>query len=224
MNLGDLRRRLRGPMYLRDHEPPYNYEDETLDWGLNEALREAAVRASLTRADRVEIPLTAGEPLYGFPAGMTVLEVLKDRVCLASNPDLFLEEYSLRARAGVSLLRGLGTGTPRFYALDVVQAGAVRAIRFDPVPVAADTALLDVVRLPRPLVNDADVPEVPPVWHPDLLDWAAHLALGDPTLDTFDAGRSKLFADKFEAKFGPRLSAAELQRRQTDEPLAMIVE
>lgn len=223
MTLEELRTRLRGPGYLRDVEAPYLYDGDFLDWCLNEAQREAALRANLVREDSVEIPLTAGTAVYPFPDGIVVMQVLPDRVYLLSNPDVALREYSLRSRSQTGLLRNLGTGTPCYYALDSVD-GAARAVRFDPVPVKDDSALLDVVRLPLLLRNDADVPEIHPQWHPDLLDWAASLALGDPILDTFDAQRAAMFAARFEGRMGPRVTALEMNRRQTDQPLTIIVE
>lgn len=224
MNRKELLERLRSPLYLRDFKPPYLWSDDTLTTALNEAQREAALRAGLTRQDRLEVPVTAGEAVAAFPGGVVVLEVLPNRVWLDSKPDVALIEYSIRTRRQLSLMRDKAPGTPRFYALDVVDDYGGRAIRLDPVPDRDDTLCLDVTRLPYDLLSDSDEPEIHGAWHADLLDWAAKLALGDATLDTFDEKRAAQYEASFERKFGPRLSALELNRRQTEEPLTMIVE
>jgi len=87
-----------------------------------------------------------------------------------------------------------------------------RAFILVPTPTEARTIRLEVWRYPKvKLVYDADVPEIPELYHSKMLAWALHLAYDQQDTDTKDAAKAKKFADDFERDFGPPKNAQ--QRR-----------
>jgi hypothetical protein len=126
--------------------------------------------------------------------------------------------------------RSTARGTPYAYTLDKTKAGVgddtgifVRTIEFIGVPTAADTARMDVIRLPAMLEADSDVPEIDEIWHPDLIYGITALAYLKRDTDTYDPKKSERDMMIFEDRFGPRLSAVVLRERQTDVPLEAYV-
>jgi hypothetical protein len=219
---------------LDDTRAPYLWsDDELLDY-TNDTIRDAAIRASLTVQDDNTIVFTQNTDLtwkakYPLPSGY--LDVKSVR--LASNPNIVLSRSSMRRYETRYQGRPTETGTPTCYMLDKTQAGTgddyglqVRTITFVATPDAADTAYLDVVRLPELLdLGDLDgVPEIDEIYHPDLLHGITGLAYLKRDSDTFDPKKSARDMVEFTRIFGERIPASVMRERQTDVPLEMYVE
>ncbi len=229
LTLDDIRRRVRSR--LDDIAAPYLWSDiELLDY-VNDTVRDAAIRANLVVQDDVPVVFTQKVDLtwnakYALPS--STLDVKS--VYLLSQPTNTLSRTSFRRKDQYYQGRPTDTGTPFAYALDQTQAGTgtdsgifVRSITFIGTPVAADTAMLDIVRLPILLEAGDDVPEMDEIWHPDLIYGITALAYLKRDSDTFDPKRSERDFQLFEDRFGPRLPAIVIRERQTDVPLEMFV-
>lgn len=229
LTLADIRRRARSR--LDDLNAPYLWSDQELNDCINDTLRDACIRANLVVEDDVAIPFTQKADLtwnekYSLPSGYLDIQ----SVYLASRPTFTLTRTSIRRREEYYGGRSNYTSTPYAYALDKTKAGTgddegimVRTITFIGKPKAADTAYLDVVRLPLLLEADGDVPEIDEIWHPDLVFGVTGLAFLKRDADTFDQKKSDRDMALFEAKFGPRLPAVVLRERQTEVPYEMYV-
>lgn len=220
----DIRRRARSR--LDDSVAPYLWSDTELNDAIDDALIDASLRAHLTVQDDYPISLVANTGKYALPSN--TLDVKS--VYLASQPTLTLTRTSIRRREQYYGGRPTQNGSPWAYALDQTKAGTgddfgllVRSITFIGTPTAADTAYVDLVRLPAPLETDQDIPEIDGMWHPDLVYGVCERAYMKSDIDTFDPNRMQVNAALFEARFGPRLSAYVLRERQTEVPYEMIV-
>jgi hypothetical protein len=218
LTVADLRRRARAR--LDDELAPYLWSDnELLDY-INDTVRDAAVRASLSVQDDVPIVLIPGTNKYALPNSIQQVNA----VYLLSKPSNILRRTSFRAqreyRPAITQ-----TGTPHAYALDQTAAGTgdytgtfIRTITFINTPTLVDTAMLDVVRLPNLLKDDDGVPEMDDFWHPDLILGITGLAYLKKDADTFDPKRSVRDLQLFEDRFGVRIPASVMRERQTDIP------
>lgn len=230
LTLEDIRRRARSR--LDDTLAPYLWSDQDLLDYANDALRDACIQANLVVEDDIAIPFTQNSDLtwkykYPFPSG--ILDV--KAVYLASRPNFTLQRSSIRRREDYFSGRVIPKGSPTAYALDQTQAGTgdddgvrVRSITFLSQPTAADTAYMDVSRLPVLLQSNSDVPEIDEIWHPDLIFGICGYAYLKRDADTFDPKRSEDNFSRFEVRFGPRLPAVVLRERQVEVPLEMYVQ
>lgn len=229
LTLADIRRRVRNR--LDDTNPKYLWSDaELLDY-INDTIRDAAMRANLVVQDDIAIPFTQKADLswnntYALASG--VLEVKS--VYLNSLPSYRLFRTSYRRTEQYYGGIPIAQGTPYAYALDRTKYGTgddegiyVRAITFIGTPAAADTAYMDILRLPVLMENDSDVPEMDEIWHPDLVYGVTALAYLKRDTDTYDPKKSERDFAMFEERFGPRLPAVVIRERQTDVPLEMFV-
>jgi hypothetical protein len=126
--------------------------------------------------------------------------------------------------------RPSGIGRPHSYVLDDTTVGTgddygvrARAITFIGTPYQADTALLQVRRLPELLCDNCDSPEIDDIWIPDLIYGITAMAYLKRDTDTFDPQKSQRDFSVFDEKFGIRISAHAIRERQTDVPQAMMV-
>lgn len=229
LSLEDLKRRARSR--LDDEAFPYLWSDiDLLDY-INEAIQDACIRANLDVQDEVQIPFTQNIDLtfknkYALPFGTLYVKSVR----LASNPGRTLCATSLRQIERDTHGRPISTGAPNTYATDQTQDGRgqqcgirVRTLYFMPTPSVADTALVDIVRVPCDLENDSDVPEIDAVWHSDLIYGVTSLAYLKRDTDTFDEKKSNRDGAIFEERFGPRLPAVVIRERQTDVPLQIMM-
>ena len=229
LTLADIRRRVRSR--LDDTAEPYLWPDIELNDAINDALWDASIRAHLVVQDDIAIPFTQKADLtwnskYALSSG--ILDIKS--VYLASSPELTLTRTSIRRREQYYGGRPQQSGSPTAYALDLTLPGTgeaygqfIRAITFIGTPTKADTAYVDAARLPALLEVDTDVPEIDPMYHPDLVYGACERAYMKSDIDSFDADRMAVNANQFEMRFGPRLSACVLRERQTEVPYEMIV-
>lgn len=229
LTLADIRRRTRSR--LDDLKKPYLWSDEELLDYTNDVLREACIRANLVVQDDIQLPFKQNTDLtwkskYNLASGILDIQSVR----LASQPTYTLQRTSIRREEQWGYGRPVQEGSPWAYALDKTQSGTgvdagimVRAITFIGTPLEADTALLDVSRLPILLEQDDDVPEIDEIWHPDLIFGITELAYLKRDADTFDPQKSARDGAIFEAKFGPRIPAVVLRERQVEVPYEMIV-
>jgi hypothetical protein len=229
LTLADIRRRARSR--LDDTNLPYLWSDTELLDIINDTVRDAAIRAHLTVQDDIQIKFTQKADLtwnskYALPSAC--LDVKSVR--LSSQLGYTLYRTSTRRQETIFNGRPITTGKPYSYTLDTTKAGAgddegvyVRAIDFVATPTEADTALLDIERLPILLESDSDVPEIDEIWQTDLIYGITGLAYLKRDTDTFDPKKSERDFAIFEARFGVRLPASVIRERQTDVPLEMIV-
>lgn len=204
---------------LDDAVLPYLWSDiELLDYA-NDAEQEACRRASLlidesTAQDADAVPLctlavVAGTSLYTISKKIlrvrTAIPAVNN-VALMQKTENWLDEFYPNWRED--------TGTPVYFVQDKDW------IRFVPEPVADDTVTLNVIRFPLADMALAqgppeDSPEIPEEYHRDLTDWIAHRAYNKQDAETQDLLKSQIFEDRFERKFGPKLSAiTESNRRR----------
>jgi hypothetical protein len=229
LTLADIKRRTRSR--LDDTALPYLWSDTELLDLINDTLRDASIRANLVVQDDIAIPFTQKADLtwnskYAVPSGTLTIK----SVYLASNPAVTLEPTSIRRQEQLWAGRPTYTGSPFAYATDQTQAGVgddmgifVRALTFIGTPTGADTAYMDVLRLPILLCYDNDVPEVDEIWHSDLIYGVTALAYLKRDVDTFDPKKSARDFAVFEERFGPRLPAVVIRERQTDVPYQIMV-
>jgi len=229
LTLADIRRRARSR--LDDLVAPYLWSDLELLDIINDTVRDACLRANLVVQDDIPIPFTQKVDLtwnskYALPSGILSVK----SVYLGLLPQVSLTRTSFRRHEQYYGGRPVFDGTPYSYALDQTQAGTgddagifVRSITFIGAPTKADTAYMDVLRLPVLLESDGDVPEIDEIWHPDLIYGITALAYLKRDADTFNEKKSDREFARFEERFGPRLPAVVLRERQTDVPLDMTV-
>lgn len=214
---------------------PYLWSDEEIVDALNDALIDAATRANLTVQDNIQIPftqLTVDGPwndTYALSSRITDVRSVR----LQSRPYVTLTRSSVRRyeeRYGGRPYSS--SSTPTAYFLDITTPGKgvdkgllVRSIQFTPAPTKADTAIIDVARLPAELsVDDTDaIPEIDPMWQADLIFGITGRLYLKKDTDTFDPKKSEKDLAEFERRFGVRIPASVLRERQTDVPYEMIV-
>lgn len=88
-----------------------------------------------------------------------------------------------------------------------------------PIPTAAGTVKLTVVRLPlEAMTSDGDEPEINRRYHLALLDWVYYRCYAKNDADAFDPKKSKEGLDAFEREFGTKERASAMEeewQRQT---------
>lgn len=224
MNLGELLQELRENI-LHDRSDLVSgdddrlWSDETLVRYINEAHRRFA-RRSLVIRDAVtpevtQVTLLTGVETYNLhPAVFSIVSARHE----SSATDLPRIGHSLLSTEQVSntlffdinQLEALPAGAPvafstdEGFALDDDDSHSVVTLRVFPAP-SIDynntKLMLRVVRTPLESFDVAypnAVPEIPPDYHLDMLDWAAYLALRIIDRDAGDAKRAEGFAASFE--------------------------
>ena len=216
---------------LDDLRAPYLWDNWELDEYINITLWDACIRAALVVQDNIAIPFTqtvtgTWNATYALSPG--VLDV--QSVGLASRPTFRLPRTSMRRKEQYHHYRPTTTHGPYEYALDLTMQGIgeyenefVRTITFIGAPYQTDTAYVDIKRLPKHLEQDSDVPEIDPMWVPDLIYGITGLAYMKRDSDTFDPRRSEKDMAEFTARYGERLPAVVLRERQVEVPYEMIV-
>ena len=195
---------------LDDSAEPYLWADDELLGYLSRAEAEAAVRAGLlpfdTRdADPVIAPIAIVAGTREYVLDPRVLRL--DRAWLADdNRRLALVGEDELDRIGSWDWESL-TGTPVYG----VRWGD--RIRLSPVPEASGTLHASGVRLPAGALTLEGAPEIAPVFHLDLVDWALHLAYLKNDAETLNREKAADAAARFERVFGPRLTADQYRKR-----------
>lgn len=185
MDLSSLRQEAR--FRLKDEAQPYFWADDWLDDKINEAEREACLRARLIKDGSslvASLDLVAGQKRYEIDP--RIIDVL------SCEPE---------SSPGVS-----------FLGWTLSESELV----LDSAPAADGTLLMDIVRYPLgEMTEDGDCPEIRASHHLKLIDWVEHCAYSVKDAETFAPGESDRALARFEQSFGPRPSASvQVKQRQ----------
>lgn len=213
MNLRDLRAALRE--MLDDQTEPPLWPDETVDRKLNNAVREACIRARLLKDDAISkptlcsYPIVAGQVSVKFNPAILVPRsgALKGTAC---------KLWALMAEGMDKVCPGWDTdsgspGAPEYMVMDLAQ----KTIRLHPVPDVAYTLQLRVWRMPLDSERMKAEDSEPVIQIPDaeeLCHWAAHELYLKADSETEDKQKSAEHLALFEQRFGPRPSLLEMAR------------
>ena len=212
MNLGELRASLRE--MLNDVAEPQLWPDDTLNRYLNNAVREACIRARLLKDDADSLPTLCQ---LNFDAGQTRIKHAKEILVVRSGA-IDGQCGQLWAMTAESLDRrepGWDSsgeiGPPRYVVMDLAQ----KTLRLFPTPDVAGVLRLRVWRVPLDKELMARNDAVPVIALPDpeeLRHWAAHEAYLVKDPDANDDRRSANHLGLFEQRFGARPSLHEMAR------------
>ncbi len=186
MTLQDLRSLVRRRM--RDTSQPYLIDDDEIDANLNEAQREACIRALLIEDD------------------LTADIVTTDR------------RYAIDSR--IIDVSGITTSAGSTFADEWTLTEG--HLELSTLPAADDTLTLRCFRLPDDMASDSDEPEIRPVYHVQMADWAISLCYLLPDAETFDERAAKRYEARFVQSFGERPNAM-AQRNRRSKPAQCIV-
>lgn len=199
MNLGALIAQFRSR--ARDTVEPYLAPDTEVKTWLNEAQREAAIRARLLRDDYTpevcKIALTPGTQVYPLHpklyeiAGLRIKPLVGSprAICLKS-PE-WLDKYLPEWR---------DLTYPSEYAIQYETR-----IRIVGKIVAGDELEIDCYRLPLDdMHGNGDEPEIHEASHLHLVDWALYRFYGLPDAEVLDKDKERKALDDFEQVFGLR--------------------
>lgn len=185
MTLSDIRDLCR--VKLQDTKKPYLWSNDFLNEKINEAEREACIRARLitdVSSNVTSIELTTTEKRY--PLDPVVLDVID--CALESNPDSPIVGWTLTETELV----------------------------FAEYPKSADNLLMTVVRLPiQGMSEDEDEPEIRSHHHALLVDWVMSEAYMVHDSDGFDPNAAITHLQIFERNFGYR-PTANVQRKHRE--------
>lgn len=183
MNLLELRNLVR--TRIRDKVKPYLCSDDEINANLNEAQREACIRAQLIEDDEItQIEINTAERRYS----------LDQRI---------IDVFSISIGAD---------GQREFTDGWTLTEGQLILDRF---PGAADTLTLHCLLLPSAdMEGDEDEPEIRPVFHSMMADWAISLCFSAPDADLFNQSESDRYAAKFTQSFGERPNVLALRNRR----------
>lgn len=213
VNLGDLRAATRA--VLNDIVEPYLWQDDFIDHALNNAVREACIRARLLKDDEMTQPklcqytVQPNQPLIAFDP--TILVPRSGRMASGYHKLWALTAESMD-RVRPCWENSMETpGCPRFMIMDLSQ----KTIRLHPTPEIADTLNLRVWRMPQPtelMQADADTPVIQIPDAEELKHWAAYEAYLSPDGESAHTERAQLHLAYFEQRFGARPSLHEMAR------------
>ena len=204
--------------FLDDAVEPYLWSDNFLEKCLNLSEKEACRRASLliddsTASDSEDTPLplcsltiVAGTASYTM--SQKTIRILSIVPADTSRP---IEKKTKGWLDRFYPTWRTAEGAPIYY---LEKKGEITLI---PIPVANDTAELEVVRLPLSDMTIAGEEDsvIPEEYHFNLIPWMLHLAYLKPDEETLDIQKSDIYAAQFTEKFGPPLSAiTESNRRR----------
>lgn len=186
MNLADLRDACRTE--ADDIVQPYLWTDDQWNAFLNDAEREACIRARLIReseSDVAELSLSPDQTHYRLsPLIIDVLKLVDADGREITGWDLTEAELILSRAPSVSI--------------DAVMT-IERLPRND-------------------MTADGDTPEIGQMHHDRLIDWALHRAYLKKDAETYDPSRAQQYAAAFEASFGARRSASVLRKHKRKSP------
>lgn len=186
MTLQELRSLVRRRM--RDTGTPPLIDDDEIDSNLNEAQREACVRALLIEDD-VDLDVTTTDLRYKLAP-----EVIDVTGISTSAGNQFCDAWTL-TETHLELAR---------------------------LPTADDTLTLRCYLLPDDMVADADEPQIRPVYHVQMADWAISRCYLLPDSELFDEQASQRYEARFVQSFGDRPNAL-THRNRRSKPAKCIV-
>lgn len=200
--------------WLDDESKPYLWSDDALKRALNNAVREACLRARLLKDDAISrpelcrIPVKANQPRITFRR-----EILVPRTGRMQSGGCQL--WALTAESLDKLEphweSDTCASTPRYMVMDLAQ----KTIHLYPTPSADDVLLLRVWRVPLDKELMQDTQDEPVIKLPDaqeLCHWACYEAFIKKDAETQDTAKAGEHLATFEARFGSRPSLEEMAR------------
>jgi hypothetical protein len=195
---------------LDDEVQPYLWTNSYLVRALNDAEEQACRRAYvLIDKDTASVcQLTLSASVGSFTYHSRILQIR--RITIGS------ADYPLKQALVPELDEACGAwwsvqGVPENYVIETQGR-----IIFYPMPQSLDTATMEVARLPLNSMNVSGscVPEIPEMYHRDLLIWGKRVAYLKPDSDTFNKELADAAEQEFTARFGPLPSAKEERLRK----------
>jgi len=188
--------------------PPFWSDADVTAW-INEAEREAALRARLIRSSET-ISLAAGGREIDAPEGLTEVRYAEARLGDVSFPlhqvgydDLDLARPGWRSNVD----------QPSDFVHDE------KTIVFGCVANQDYEIHIEFYRLPSDdMAADDDEPEIHSRHHLQLLHWVEHVAFGIPDADMMDVQRSNSSEGRFDRYFGKRPDASTRRRQNANTP------
>lgn len=200
---------------LDDDVAPYLWSDPRLTSLLNESVSEAAIRARLLvesqREDICQITLVPNVSEYELHPSVVIIR----RAVLASEPSEPLLRTTTNSLDRHRCDWRAETGKPRY----LVRDAQTRHITVSPTPTAADVLHLTVWRTPTEdelMEDDEDAPCIDRLNHAHLFHWACYRALNKRDSEQNSTKDAANHLALFEAHFGPRPTARELQQLSID--------
>lgn len=213
MTLAELRAATR--TMLGDDTPQYLWPDPDIDRRLNNAVREACLRARLLKDDAVNPKSKVCRIAFGpgqvlVPHAPEILVVRSAIIPGCSHKLWALTAESMDRQEPLWETSG-ETGPPRYMVMDLVQ----KTLRLYPTPDAAGLLNLRVWRMPNAaemLEDDADEPVVVLPDPEELCHWAAYECYMVNDSETFNKDAAAAHLQLFESRFGARPSLHEMAR------------
>lgn len=211
-NLGDLLGVTRE--WLDDSVESFLWSDDELKRGINNAVREACLRARLLKDDAISrpelcrIPVRANQPRVSFRR-----EILVPRTGRMQSGGCRLWAVTAESLDKLEPQWESDTcaNTPRYMVMDLAQ----KTLHLYPTPAADDTLLLRVWRTPldKELMKGArDEPVIKLPDAQELCHWACYEAFIKKDAETEDPAKAGEHLATFEARFGARPSLEEMAR------------
>lgn len=217
MNVGDYIETFRRERV--DVEEPHFWSDDEIVDGLNGAVQEANERALLTEEwvnpDVCEVALSAGVGLYDLHR--SVLQIKQATYLGRCLREVSFEELHSSWRTS--------TGQPCEFVFLPAQGKSPPRVQLVPAPFDAGVLQLGVYRgALRPLDanNPSGVPDIPPRFHRQLLDWVYRCALLKQDAETLNQDKAAEHEAIFERNFGKRPDA-NVQRKRNDKRPPLVV-
>jgi len=209
-----------------DHAQPPLWDDPTVTAWLNEAQREACMRAHLIEDDSTSaiVNITAVNGQWEYPLDPRVQDVLRVTAChtLVGPPYSYKhvvrgyeedirhqwarDPDATRRPRHFAVFGDGGASTGRTLILDGIPDQTLDPIQFQ---LVVDRFPLEDMDSTEP----TDTPEISPRHHPDLVQWALHLAYQTRDMEGSAPERSTAALANFESKFGVRPDA-NVQRKR----------
>jgi hypothetical protein len=201
-----------------DEAQPYLWSDAEVGRYLDDACKEAAVRARLIRDATTatfdtepvcEIDVVANTHTYQLHPTIFDVERAKLDGDTCTLKLTSTEEMDRESPGWDSL-----TGSPKYLLID--HQGIGLSARLVPEPKKNDTLRLTVYRTPLKSVNSVDdEPEIPPRFHEHLVDWMIRCAYLKRDAETLDEPKAKDAEVRFTVSFGIRVDA-NVQRKHAN--------
>jgi hypothetical protein len=202
---------------LSDETQPYLWDDASINRYLNNAVREACIRARLLKDDADSQPsfctiaVIAGQARYSY---IPEILVIRSGAIIGGNlPKLWAltAESMDRQEPGWDTNQNASSMSPRYMVMDLTQ----KSFRLSPTPTVNASLRLRVWRMPlsSELMTGDDIAPVIQIPDPEeLLHWAAYEAYLKKDSETFDATRAAQHLAMFEQRFGSRPSLEDMAR------------
>lgn len=181
---------------MDDVAAPYGWSDAEITMWLNEAEREACMRARLLSGE-ITIAVLVGDGQYDLAS--TIFYVRRARIAA---PHRLLHRTDRITLDADHADWQATTGDPTHYFIEG------RELFLYPLPTTARTLVLSVFRFPTSdMTIGTSTPEIPAHHHLDLLEWVCYRAAQKRDPDTLGIGDAALYYANFSRLFGPAPSA-----------------